>query len=334
MKQRNIIILVIVVVALAAILIAPGTSVTGLFTGKNTGETNIVRVGNLPVTQGLPLYLAIDKNYFEEAGIKVELTRFEAPNQLIDAMMTGKIDLSETGPSGIVAVSSYRNPDKIRFFSLSGGTISQPNEFLLVPINSNINSIADLNGKKLGIWGGSIQWRTITKELLAKNGLEMGKDVSILELAPAAQVSVFAAGQLDALLALEPIATTIVQKKIGRVIESAPVERHIVDPFYPAIGIVSTDFAEKNPVLTKRIVSILERATKEIQANPNAARQYLKGYTPLDGTILEEVTLPVFVSCRQMTENDLNALQNFFNIFTKNKVIEGEVDATSMLYCN
>ncbi len=324
---------VVALVAIAAIVLLV-ISQSGMFV-LGTEKQEIVRIGNLPTTHGLPLYIALDNNYFEEAGIKVELTRFEAPNQLVDAILQDKIDFSATGPAGIVAVASYRSPGKIKFFSLAGSTAENPrNSFLLVPNNSTINSIPDLNGKKLGIWGGSIQWRTIAIEILAQNGLIANKDVVLVELAPATQVPAFAAGQLDALLALEPIATTITQKKLGKIIESAPAEKYVADPFYPGIGVVNMSFAEKNPELAKKVIKVIERAIKDIQNNEDAQRIHLKGYTPFDGNVLEGVTLQTFVTCKQITAKDLNGLQKFFDIFTKNKVIDGRVDVYSLNYCS
>jgi NitT/TauT family transport system substrate-binding protein len=183
-------------------------------TGHVVKENTKVRIGYLPIVQGLPLYMAIEKGYFKDSGIDVEAIKFDSPNQIVDALMQNNLDfgspidnsddyitsksefsnktISKKGDLikeivystalGITGVADYKNPGKLKIYAVAGGTEEVPNENLMVPIDSNLTSIKDLKGKKLGILAGTIQWRTITREVLAQNGLDMDKDVTIVEL--------------------------------------------------------------------------------------------------------------------------------------------------------
>lgn len=320
------------VLIIVTVLLIANSGITGLVTEKK--ETNKVRVGNLPVVHGLPFYYAIEKGYFKEAGIDVELIKFESPNQIIDALLQDNIDFSSTsGALGIAGVADFKNPGKIKIYAASGGDLNNPNEILLVTPDSNITSIGDLKGKKLGILGGSIQWRTIARHMLSKNGLEMDKDVIVVELAPSLQVQALASKQIDALLALEPIATIAKENGVGKELISAPVERIIANPFYPGAGLVRTKFAEENPATTSKVMEIIRRSIKEIDENPDNARQYLKVYTPLTDNIITKVPLAKIRMCEDLTQNDVESIQKFYDIFTLYKVVDGKIDFSKLSFC-
>ncbi len=44
-----------------------------------------VKIGYLPAAQALPVFVAMEKGYFKEAGLDVEAVKFDAPNQIIDS---------------------------------------------------------------------------------------------------------------------------------------------------------------------------------------------------------------------------------------------------------
>jgi len=323
------------IIGLVSLLIV-SLSITGLSvekTGDNKEITKI-RIGNLPIVQGLPLYYAVEKGYFKEAGIDVEIVAFQSPNQIIDALMQGNLDFGSPSTAlGIIGIANYKNPGKLKIYSVSGGDLDNPNEILFVSSESNITSIKELKGKKLGILGGSIQWRTIARYILAENGLEMDKDVIIVELAPGLQVEALASKQIDALLALEPIITIVKEKGIGKELIRAPVERTISNPFYGGAGAVSTEFAKENPKTTAKVIDIFNRAIKEINENPDNSRQYLKNYTSLNDDTISKVTLNIFKTCEDLTKNDINSIEKFYNIFTIYKVVDGNIDFNSSLIC-
>ena len=297
-------------------------------------ETTKVKIAYLSVVNTLPMALAIEKGYFKDAGIDVEAVKFEAPNQIVDAMMQDKVDFIASAVTAVGAIADSKNPGKMKIFSVSGGTREVPNEDLLVAASSTISSYKDLKGKKIAIMAGSIQWKIAAKDILAKNGLDMDKDVTIVELANGLQIQALASKQVDAiLLALEPLPTIGVNSSVAKILVKGPAENLIADPFYPGAGWVNTAFAKANPQTTKLVISILDKATKEIVSNPVASRVYLKGYTTLTDDLIYKVPMTVFKSCEDLTAKDKSALQAFLDIYSTYKVVDAKINLENLLYC-
>jgi len=299
---------------------------------KNT-EVTKVRVGNLPVVQGLPLYVAMDKGYFAEQGIDVEIVRFDAPNQIIDALMNNQIDMGSTSLAlGISAIADQKNPGKIKVYAVSGGTIDVPAENLIVQLDSNITKIEDLRGKKLGILAGTIQWRTITRHILATHGLDMDKDVAIVELTSGLQISALASGQVDAVIALEPIPTIAVSQGIAKIGVQAPAEKAIAEPFYPGAGVISVKFASEHPETAKKMINILDKAMQEINQNPEEYGKYLSKYTPINESITAKVPIPIFKTASELDDKDKASIQTFLDLFVKYGVVSDKLNFDNLVY--
>ncbi len=89
--------------------------VVGMFfvlTANNHSQpvvTSSIRVGYLPTVQSLPWYLAIEKGYFKDARIDVDFESFNAPNQIIDALVQGRIDFTGTSAAlGIIGTAESK----------------------------------------------------------------------------------------------------------------------------------------------------------------------------------------------------------------------------------
>jgi NitT/TauT family transport system substrate-binding protein len=307
---------------------------TASVSGAFSGETTHVRIANLPVVYGLPLYVALDKGYFKEAGLDVEVIKFEAPNQIIDAVMSGQVDLtSPSGALGIAGIANYKNPGKLKIYAISGGTSGNSGASFLVPVDSTLELISDLKGKKLGILAGTIQWKTITREILSQNGLDFDKDLTIVELAPSVQIQALASGQIDALLALEPIPTIAISKMVAKSWVTDPTVKYISDPSWFGAGVLNVEFAEKNPEVTAKVIEVLSRTIEEINKDPNQYRQYFKNYTPLTEDSISKVPVVSVKVCGQISEHNKDSVQKFFDIFTKHKVVDGKISVDDVLYC-
>ena len=299
---------------------------------KVSVEKTDIKIANLPIVQGLPIYLAIEKGYFSEAGINVEIIKFQSPNQIVDALLTGQVDLvSPSGAMGIIGIANAKNPGKLKIYAAAGGDTIIQNDSILIKNNSSIKDLSDLKGKKIGTLPG-IQWRTITKHILSKNNLVDGVDVTIVELAPGSQAPALASGEIDALLGVEPIPTIIKLKKIGKELVDKTTTEYVSNPFYGGAGAITTSFATKNPKTTKKILSIIKRSINEITNNPDEARQYLKNYTPLNDAAIAEVPISNIKMYDDFTQNDIGAVQKFYDIFLEHNVVKEKMNFTELIY--
>lgn len=296
-------------------------------------ETTTVRVAYLPVVHGLPLYTAVEKGYFQEAGLKIEVVPFEAPNQIIDALMNGTVDFGSAVALGIAGVADTKNPGKIKVYGVNGEMGNNSSENILIPINSPVQSISELKGKKFGILAGTIQWKTIAREILAQNSLDMDKDVTIVELAPSVQVQALASGQVDALLALEPIPTVALSQSAGKILSTAPAKQFIADPFWYGADVVRTEFAEQKPETTAKVISIMERSVVEVNDNFDQHRRYLKNYTALSEILALKVPPIDYKTCPSLTGQDKESIKKFYALFAKYNVVEREISLENLLYC-
>lgn len=291
-----------------------------------------VKIADLPVVHGLPLYVALEKGYFKEAGIDVERVKLDAPNLIIDALLSGQVDMaSPSGALGITGVADFKKPGELKIYAVSGGDLQISNDAFLVKSDSPVKAIEELKGKKLGILPG-IQWRTISRHILAKHNLVADTDVQIVELAPALQAPALASGQVDALLAIEPMPTIVKAKGIGKEIVTSAAAHDVANPFYGGAGIIRTKFAQENPELTKKILDVFARSIQEIRNNPDGAKQYYKGYTPLEDNLISQAPVLKFKMSNELNNEDIQAIQQFYDIFTKNGVVEGTINARQLIF--
>jgi len=287
----------------------------------------------LPVVHGLPFYVAMEKGYFAAEGIEIERVAFEAPNLLIDAILNGTVDISSpTAALSIAGIANHKNPNKLKVYMVNGGKKGNSGENLITYKESNLQKIEDLKGKKLGILAGTIQWRTIVREILAQHGLNMDTDLTIVELAGPVQVQALASKQIDALFALEPIPTIALTKGIARVLFQSPAAQFIAEPFWGGVGVINHEFAQKNPNTTKNFLRAIEKATADIKSDPKGNTQYLKGHTALTDEIINAITIIDFKMGTDLTATDKESIEKFFAIFTKHKVTDSQIDFNSMVY--
>ena len=328
-------VLVVIVIALGGFVsiknINSNSNLASVIGANQNTDTIKIKVADLPVVHALPLYVAMEKGYFEEVGLDMEHVKLDSPNVIIDALLSGQVDMtSPSGAMGIAGIASFRQPGVLEIYASTGGDENQRSESLMTTQEGDINSFADLKGKKMGILPG-IQWRTISKHLLSAHGLEADKDVMLVELAPGLQVGALASSQIDVLLAIEPM-TTIAEKAGMKEVVKSPNLEAIANPFYPGAGVVRTDFANENPEAVEKFMDVIEKAIEDIKQDPDEARTYLSGYTPLDDELIKIAPIMLTKLYKEFTEEDLVAIEKFHQVFTTHGVIKGEIDTRGIIY--
>ena len=192
-------------------------------------------------------------------------------------------------------------------------------------------SFADLKGKTLGHVPG-IQWRTISRHLVRAAGLDPDSDVKLTDLAVPMQVPAVKGGSVDATLSLEPVGSIAASTEgVGRAMVN-PVAAVIADPFYSGAAVLTTKFIKERPTVAKKIVAIIDEATKLAMADFDKYKKIIPKYTAIRETQLGLLAKPYLRSFSDLNETDLNSYQSFVDVFVSEGVIKEKMDVrTKML---
>ncbi len=317
-------------VALIVILSIAFTIPTAKTTEAIASYNYKVKISYLPVVQSLLLYNAVENHYFEDANLDVEIVRFDDPGQIVNSLIAGSTDVAANTGTGIVGIAETKAQGNIKVFGFACGDLQHLNDELLTRKDDvSIKTITDLKGKSLGILPG-IQFKTVARHILAQNGLEAEKDVTIVELAVPLQLQALQSKQVDALLTLEPVGTIGNANGISQVLIANPMVRYVADPWCGAAFSISTKFIKEHPAEAKAVISILTRSVDEINASPENARKFLPTYTGMTDAIAEKVPFPIFVTYRDFSGH-IEAAQKFLDIFYDLGVVDKRPNAKAMV---
>jgi NitT/TauT family transport system substrate-binding protein len=316
-------------------------SATSNTSNSNPNSTNLettkIKIGHIPVAQSLPLYTAIEKGYFQEAGIEPELVKFDAPNLYSDALITNNIDFTAPNvATGILSIIESKNPNKFQIINTSYASEENPSDVLVVPTDSTASSIVDLKSKTCAILAGP-QFKTIFTKVASDAGLkatEQGQngDIFYKELPVTDHVTALASKGVDCILGLEPAGTVAITKGIGKLLGVSPISKSLGGRFYGATGAVNKTFSTKNPNTTKKVVEIMDRAIVDIQTNPNENRKYLVKYLNIPEPLANNLKLQAFRSSRQINSEDIGFVNKFLDIFVEQKIYTTRPNLQATLY--
>jgi ABC-type nitrate/sulfonate/bicarbonate transport system substrate-binding protein len=197
-------------------------SVTILFPYHSMAEDE-VKIGYLGFVLALPTFVALEKGYFQEQGLKANATLFESGTIITDALITGRIDV-QTGSAIIASWLAEQNmPGTYKIFIMYGNrAVLQDNTMaLMVAKDSPLKGITDLKGKRMGTFPG-IASIALAKAVL-RNSFDPDKEITFIEVPPGNIVQALAAGQIDAYFAPEPFGMIGEAKGVGRRLVKSPL---------------------------------------------------------------------------------------------------------------
>lgn len=88
-----------------------------------------LKIGYLPLAAGLPLYLALEKGYFKQAGLNVEAIKLSGEQQVVKELMAGRIQGTANGvDSSDLAIGEIASPGLFKIIASNtiGGTLNSP----------------------------------------------------------------------------------------------------------------------------------------------------------------------------------------------------------------
>ncbi len=287
----------------------------------------------LPIMQTTAYYVALEQGLFEEAGIEVESVKFENPNQIIDSLVSGRADFGPPGAAaGITVLAEAKTPGTFKVFGLQGGGIKSDfiNDGLIVKPDSTIATFEELKGKKVGTIPG-IQWKTILSYILKKNGLEPGNNVTIEQMAVGLHLPSVVSGAVDATLSLEPVGSIAEASKEAKRAIVNPVSMFISDPFYSGAAVLTSKFLTDRPETAKKVVQVIDEATKIANQDFDKVRPIISKYTALEPDQASYVAQPRLRGFNELDATDLDSYQKFIDVFVSEEVLEQEMAVKDLM---
>lgn len=282
----------------------------------------------LPIMQTTAYYVALEEKLFEKAGIKIKSVKMGNPNLIIDSLVSGQADFGPPGAAaGIAMLAESKFPGTFKVFGLQGGGIgvNRINDGLIVKAGSSIKSFKDLKGKTLGTVPG-IQWQTIARHLVRLNGLDPDKDVRVVPIGVPLQVPSVVAGSVDATLSLEPVGSIAAGSPDTERAMTNACAMFISDPFYSGAAVLTTKFIKERPAVAKKIVEIIDEATRMVNADFEKYKKIIPKYTAIRDKDLKFLAQPYLRGFEDLNETDFDSYQAFVDVFHKENVLKERLD--------
>ena len=211
MMKKKMISMVLILTMATGLMTGCGSNETGETGQKETGtadttENKTVTMASNPFVGLAPFYVAMDKGFFEDCGLDFSMVDFDDSSASCSALLAGKVDLAYTTlDAAIIAESQYEEDmlDVTAIVDESAGADG-------ILVKNDINSIADLKGKKVGV---SINQ---TSHYLLMQALETAgltdADVDLVNMTSSDAGVSFISGDLDAAVTWEPYLSNAVEQ--------------------------------------------------------------------------------------------------------------------------
>lgn len=266
----------VLVALIAAVLALAGCSVDKGGQSGNDPDKPTIRIGY----QTFPSGDLIVKNsgWLEEAlpDYNIKWTKFDSGADVNTAFIAKELDFGALGSSPVArGLSEPLNiPYQVAFVL----DVAGDNEALVARNGSNITTVADLKGKRVGTPFASTAHYSLLAAL-NQNGLSPA-DVALVDLQPQAILAAWERGDIDAAYTWLP---TLDQLRATG--QDLITSRQLAENGKPTLdlGVVSTEFAEAHPEVVDIWRQQQARALDLIKDAPDAAAQAISaeiGLTP------------------------------------------------------
>jgi sulfonate transport system substrate-binding protein len=248
-----------------------------------TAGAQDLRVGAATNLGGMVVFVAQDKGFFAKNGLDAKVVTRNSGPALTKSLRAGEIDFAPAAFTNLPAALE-RGLNLRGVVGYVGSSYSKSTSDGIIGIaarpGTNIKTIADLKGRKVGVaFGGTgdLYLRTVLK----KNGIGIN-DVQRVNVRPPSFVSIFDSGGVEAITAWEPAFTRLLDKVKGSVV----VVRGGDYVCFCAVMHGTPEKVNGDPARTQKFVNAMSEAAaftrdpKNIDEVATIGSRFVRGMTP------------------------------------------------------
>ena len=215
-----------------------------------------VKMGALRLVHSMPPYFY---EKFAPAGTKIEIIVFDSPTDGKNAVVTKSVDFGTFGIAAAILGAAAGEPVVVV------GCLSNKGMGVISKAGSDMKTIKDLKGKRVGIWPGSTQ-EVFILERLKMEGMSV-KDITAVRVPFGEMPTMLARGDVDAYVGAEPGPGLSISTGQGQLVEY---------PYGTAMGGLNmifgthADTVAKDPDLIRMMLKTHRQAVEFMSANTPA----------------------------------------------------------------
>ena len=238
--------------------LAIGISASAILAGAASAEKIIIGHFGNPIPMQL---LSTSDTLAADTGWEIEWRKFAAGTDVIAAMASGDVVLSELGSSPLaIATSQGVDIQLIAYSDVIGKA-----ESLIAHSGSGIASLADLKGKRIGVPVGSTAHYSLMGALQHEGIAET--DVTIMNMPPDQIAAAWEQGVIDAAWVWQPIQSEIL--KTGTLVIGADQTAEWGFPTFDG-WVVNREFGQANKDKIVTFLKAVDKANAAYLADPAA----------------------------------------------------------------
>src|SRR5580658_7851940 len=272
-----------------------------------------ITIAVVPSVPGGATYVALDKGYFRDAGLDVDIERIDSLGKAVAFLATNQVQVAQGLPVALALES--------------GSSPTYHQIIVRTDLKDLIRTPADLKGRPVGLSSAGSSSMYEVASVLASAKLTL-KDIDAKNLSFAQMATAMANGALDAAMEVAPFTERMIEQNIG--VPWIDPDDYIRPLPMTSVGyIVNTDWAQQNRDIAKKLFIALARAGRDYcQAyhhGPNRAEIidiFMKNRIGTDRDLLDRMAWQSRTPNGEFNVASIVDMQAFFKR-------EGTIDKTS-----
>lgn len=287
----------------------------------------VVKVGYLPTLSSKLLFeIANQKGFFEEEGVRIEAIEMQSSNLLADAIIRGDVHVVTRSSVMPVLNAELVEPGNVQIFAVTDYTSDKPFDSIIVKPDSPIQTIADLEGKNIGVFPGTTA-KNMLKLLFSEEGID-SSGMDFVELPAQQHLTALAAGSIDALYTYEPSVSIGKDELQARVVFGSVFAHHLEhNPI--AVSQINSRFVTEHPEEARRVVRAINRASDYMRDNDAEARIIARDVFNFSENVAAQITLPYSLRADDMGQASMSAL---IDVLVAAGELQEKIDVSGLFY--
>jgi NitT/TauT family transport system substrate-binding protein len=214
----------------------------------------------------VPLELAVNQGYFKRQGLDVKLITIRQSDVIIAATMIGELNFMDIIPTAVLA--------SVRGLPIKTVAVALKSAPYLLIGQPSLRAPSELKGKKIGVSSVGSMSAYLVREIVARNGLNPDRDVTLLAIGgTAARTAALFGGTIDAALVVAPDNIALERKGYKRLLVASDYVN------YPLSGVAtSSEQLVKNRAMVISFLKSLLEGSRFVREKRSDTVDFIKAY--------------------------------------------------------